>query len=91
MKITKIQADTLSFTAASDQGESEAFLRSQLRLVHEILLMVFGPVALTQKKNTFLKQHKFLQKLIDTMCWLSERKQSFLVEVTNRTNYSFFF
>jgi hypothetical protein len=79
------QYDSLSFTVVSNQGESEAFLRSQLRLLYELLLMVFGPVALSQKKQiNFLKHQKFLQKLNDTMCWLSERKQSVLVEVTDR-------
>ncbi len=36
------QFDQLCFTIISDQGESESFLRSQLRLLHDVLMMVFS-------------------------------------------------
>jgi len=63
----------LTFTGVSDQGESEATLRAQLRLVHEILLFIFGPVALNQKKQTnFIKvwKNEFLFTIIFAFVYL---------------------
>eukprot|EP01119_Soliformovum_irregulare_P025989 TRINITY_DN9775_c0_g1_i1.p1 TRINITY_DN9775_c0_g1~~TRINITY_DN9775_c0_g1_i1.p1 ORF type:complete len:745 (-),score=195.48 TRINITY_DN9775_c0_g1_i1:57-2144(-) len=81
LKFVFQQYQQLSFTVVSSNGESESFLRSQLRLLYEMLLMVFGPKTLHEKKQVnFMKHQKFMQKLIDTMCWQSENNQSMLVE-----------
>jgi hypothetical protein len=57
-------------------------MRNQLRLIHELLQFMFGPKNLhTRNKINWNRHQKLLQKLIDTMCWMSDRYQNFLVEV----------
>lgn len=80
--------DLLCFTAVSDLPESETFLRNQLRLIHELLQFIFGPKNLhTRNRINWNRHQKLLQKLIDTMCWMTDRCQNYLVEVMVTKNH----
>lgn len=76
----------LSFMVASDRGETETFLRSQLDMVHQLLLLEFGPSVLYNRRkihNAFFQQPEQqirITRIIETLCYLSDHKQSFLVQ-----------
>jgi hypothetical protein len=70
----------------SDEGENEAFLRSQLSLARELLFLEYSPQLLTDKMKIisghFQKPaiiHR-MTTIIDTMCFMCSQKQSFLVQ-----------
>jgi Sec-independent protein translocase protein TatA len=65
----------------SDQGEPDSVLRSQLHLVYQLILLIFGPTNLHQRKRTLDKFKKAIQKLVDTTFHLLLTNQSILVQV----------
>eukprot|EP01124_Arcella_intermedia_P036924 TRINITY_DN9776_c1_g1_i2.p1 TRINITY_DN9776_c1_g1~~TRINITY_DN9776_c1_g1_i2.p1 ORF type:complete len:438 (+),score=80.78 TRINITY_DN9776_c1_g1_i2:52-1365(+) len=77
---------TIAFLVASSEGETETFLRSQLDLVHHLLLMEYGPTVLYNRNKIstgfFQSQEnqRIISNLIHTTCKLADRKQSFLVQ-----------
>jgi peptidoglycan hydrolase-like protein with peptidoglycan-binding domain len=75
---------TLYILVTSDQGESEAFLRTQINTLYHLLLMEYGPTRLYDRNSLangyWNKQERRIRRLIDTMCHLCDTKQSFLVQ-----------
>ncbi|KAL6068015.1 hybrid polyketide synthetase [Balamuthia mandrillaris] len=79
------QFEQLSFMVVSDQGESEIFLRSQLRQIFDQLLMLFGPKAIVEAKSQHFKKHrKTIQHMVDAISNLSDTHQSMLVRAVER-------
>jgi hypothetical protein len=74
------QYETLVFLLVSDQGEPDSVLRSQLHLVYQLILLMFGPTNLHQRRRALDKFKKTVQKLIDTTFHLLETNQSVLVQ-----------
>jgi len=84
-KIVFEQCRHLSFMVASDQGETETFLRSQLDLVHHLLLLEYGETLYGKNKirvGYFQSQeHQArITNLINVACHMADHKQSFLVQ-----------
>lgn len=77
------------FLLVSDQGEPDSVLRSQLHLVYQLILLLFGPNNLHQRKRTLDRHKKTIQKLIDTSFHLLETHQSVLVQVNTISLISF--
>lgn len=81
-----VQYESLTMLIVSDEGENEAFLRSQLHLARELLFMEYSPALLTDKlkiiSGYFQKPHLIhrMTTIIDTMCYMCSQKQSFLVQ-----------
>jgi hypothetical protein len=66
----------------SDQGEPEAVLHSQVNLVHQMFMLLFGPEKLYNRKRSLDKFKETIQRLIDTSFQLIEENQSILVQVS---------
>lgn len=63
----------------SDEGETEPFLRSQLHLTKELLLLECGPYLLANANSMSLPSRR-ISSVIGTMTHLCSLKQSFLVQ-----------
>ena len=82
------QYETLVFLLVSDQGEPDSVLRSQLHLVYQLILLLFGPTNLHQRRRALDRFKKTIQKLVDTAFHLLETNQSVLVQVRPITRLS---
>lgn len=71
----------LLFLIVSDQGEPEAVLHSQVNLVYQIFMLLFGPEKLYNRKKSLDKFKETIQRLIDTTFQLMGENQSILVQV----------
>jgi Third Longin domain of FUZ, MON1 and HPS1 len=79
----RMAGGSINLTLVSDEGESDGFLNGQLRLIFDILLLLFGPRTLappTVRRFNFLRHRDAVSTVVDTMLWLAAHQQSFLVE-----------
>ncbi|KAJ5077577.1 hermansky-pudlak syndrome protein [Anaeramoeba ignava] len=78
------QFDSLFFVVISDNSESDAFLRKQLVLIKEILLLKFGPIFLKtiNKRAGVSTAHVYhkIKILLESVKQLSKTSQFFLVQ-----------
>eukprot|EP01130_Rhizamoeba_saxonica_P004378 TRINITY_DN1792_c0_g1_i2.p1 TRINITY_DN1792_c0_g1~~TRINITY_DN1792_c0_g1_i2.p1 ORF type:complete len:602 (-),score=100.51 TRINITY_DN1792_c0_g1_i2:179-1984(-) len=78
----------VSFLVQSDKGETETFLRTQIDIIHRLLIMEYGPNVLYDSAKIEdgyfqMKEHeKRFENIINTVCYLSDTKQSFLVQAS---------
>lgn len=78
----------LTFMVASNKGETETFLRSQLDLLYNLLVLEYGYHALFDQDKIARgyfqnpKEKDRITRLVDTLCYLCDHNQSFLVQST---------
>eukprot|EP01088_Endostelium_zonatum_P022369 TRINITY_DN954_c0_g1_i1.p1 TRINITY_DN954_c0_g1~~TRINITY_DN954_c0_g1_i1.p1 ORF type:complete len:831 (-),score=249.28 TRINITY_DN954_c0_g1_i1:66-2558(-) len=76
--------DSLNYVVVSDVGESEPFLKIQLRQVHDILVLLFGEELSPKNYNLFSRNKKTIQQMIDTLTNLCDNQQYMLVRAIER-------
>lgn len=69
----------------TNNGESKSFLRSQLNLARELLLLEYGPLLSNEKfiQNGHFQKPQYAERIstvLNTMCSLCDEKQAFLVQ-----------